>query len=100
MDSLRIAPGCKLTIEAGTQVYSRNGAKLMVEGTLDMQGTAEKRVILADFRQVKDNAPGQWGGIVFKETSRSNSIKVPKSGMPLSAWMYRYRMKMPCPTLQ
>jgi hypothetical protein len=75
MDSLRVSAGCKFTMEAGTQVYSRTGAKIIVEGTLDIQGTAEKQVVLADFRQLKSNAPGQWGGILFKETSRDNYIR-------------------------
>jgi hypothetical protein len=75
LDSLLVGPGCKLTLEAGTQVYSRNGARILVEGSLDIQGTAEKKVILADFRQLKDNAPGQWGGLVFRETSKENYIR-------------------------
>jgi hypothetical protein len=75
MDSLRVVSGCKLTLEAGTQVYSRPGAKILVEGSLDIKGTADKRVILADFRQLKDNAPGQWGGLVFRESSRDSYIR-------------------------
>jgi hypothetical protein len=75
MDSLQVQPGCKLMMEAGTQVYSRPGAKIMVDGTLEIGGTPEKKVILADFRQLKANAPGQWGGLVFNQTSRNNYIK-------------------------
>lgn len=75
MDSLRVPPDCELTMEAGTQVYCRPDAHILVEGALNIQGTAEKRVTLADFRQLKENAPGQWGGIVFKETSRNNFIR-------------------------
>jgi hypothetical protein len=75
MDSIQVSPGCKLIMEAGTQVYSRISAKIIVEGTLDIRGTSDKRVILADFRQLKDNAPGQWAGIEFKESSTNNNIK-------------------------
>ena len=75
MDSLQIPPDCKLTMEAGTQVYSRPGAKILVDGTLEILGTPEKKVILADFRQLKDNAPGQWGGLVFNQTSKNNIIR-------------------------
>ncbi|QHT69499.1 hypothetical protein GXP67_24060 [Rhodocytophaga rosea] len=74
LDSMVIKPGCTLTINPGTQVYSFTKAHLIIQGTLDVQGTPQQPVIFADFQKLKENAPGQWGGIVFEPSSTNNHI--------------------------
>ena len=75
LDSLQVPVDCKLTLKAGVQVYSYTNAHLIVNGSLDVQGTPVEPVIFADFQKLKDNVPGQWGGIVFSATSKENTIK-------------------------
>jgi hypothetical protein len=75
LDSLQVPVGCKLTIKAGAHVYSYTNAQLIVNGSLDVQGSSTERVVFADFQKLKESAPGQWGGIVFSKTSKGNTIK-------------------------
>lgn len=76
-DSLVVPPNCILTLEAGTRVYAYNNAVLLVEGTLDVQGTPEQPVTFTGFRQESDyrDLPAQWQGIIFRPTSRKNRVQ-------------------------
>lgn len=67
----------KLNIEAGTQIYLSNESDFYVKGTLTMQGTAEKPILVAGTRLDDDykRAFGQWGGIYFLEGSKNNLIE-------------------------
>ncbi len=74
-DSVVVAPSCKLTLEAGTQVYSFTNASIIIKGSLEVQGTPEKPVLFTSFRKEEYyQQPGQWGGIVFTQTSSGNKI--------------------------
>ncbi|MEN7550133.1 right-handed parallel beta-helix repeat-containing protein [Rapidithrix thailandica] len=75
-DSVLVQKDATLTIEEGTRIYMNPGAYLFVNGTLKIQGVAEKPVTFQGVRQEKAyaKAPGQWGGIFFLEQSHQNEI--------------------------
>lgn len=80
-DSIRVAPGVKLTIDSGATLYMHDRANLIVSGTLISSGSLEKPVIIRGDRLdfvlenvlPYDRTPGQWGGIFFTSESK-NSI--------------------------
>ncbi len=80
-----------LTIEAGTHIYSHRDSRIMILGTLTVNGTFENPVIFeADrlnghssiFDDIFDNdstdnyydVAGQWGGIWLTKLSKDNEI--------------------------
>jgi len=67
---------CNLTVEPGTQIYSHKGSFIFIEGTIDAQGTAEERVLFSNdrFDEGFEDAPGQWGGLIFLPGSNNNTI--------------------------
>ncbi len=67
---------CHLTIEEGAQIFSHNGSSIFVQGTIDVQGSAESPVVFRNDRLDErfENAPGQWRGIFFLEGSKGNTI--------------------------
>ncbi len=75
-NSAVVAENCSLTIEPGTKVFLDNGASLLVEGTLQLQGDSTNRITVRNTRFDEDylEAPGQWNGIIFLETSRNNVV--------------------------
>lgn len=80
-DTLRVAKGATLTLEAGTRLRFRNEAALKVEGTLIADGTPEKQIDLTGDRtgNVAANIPydlmsGQWGGVYFGAESEGNEM--------------------------
>lgn len=81
-DTLRIAAGATLTLEAGTDIRLHDKAAVKVEGTLISNGTPEKNVSFTGDRtgNVAASIPyelmsGQWGGIYFASTSRDNRLE-------------------------
>lgn len=61
---VEVEPGCKLTIEEGTQVHVHNGGGLLVyQSTLDVQGALGSEVVFQGDRLEDSYAdvPGQWG---------------------------------------
>lgn len=61
---VEVEPGCKLTIEEGTQVHVHNGGGLLVyQSTLDVQGALGSEVVFQGDRLQDSYAdvPGQWG---------------------------------------
>lgn len=80
-DTVRVAPGVTLQLEAGTRVRMRDKAAFKVEGTMVCSGTAGSQVEITGHRtgNVASSIPyelmsGQWGGIYFTPTSRGNSF--------------------------
>ena len=80
-NSLTIKEGVKLTIEENAHFYFRRNASFHIYGSVDIQGTVEKPVILRGDRFDKisgdipfDNVPGQWGGVYFYGDSYNNRI--------------------------
>ncbi len=80
-DTVRIAEGVSLTLEAGTRVRMKDKSAFKVEGTLIAEGTPEEPVEITGYRtgNVASSIPyelmsGQWGGIYFASTSTGNSL--------------------------
>ncbi len=90
-NSVALDENQQLTIEAGTHIYSHRGSRLMILGTLNVNGTFENPVIFeADrlnghssiFDDIFDNdstdnyfdVAGQWGGIWLTKLSKDNYI--------------------------
>lgn len=80
-DSLVVAPGVTLTLDAGAQLLFHDKAYLKVYGTLVSDGTAEHPVNLTGDRQgiVAADIPyeimsGQWEGVLFTTESRNNRL--------------------------
>lgn len=67
----------KLTIGPGVKIYSDVGAGFIIEGTLEVNGTKQNRVVMQGARLGKDftDVPGQWYGLHFITTSRNSTIK-------------------------
>ena len=81
-DTLLVSEGVTLTLPPNTQLYFYSGACLKVEGTLVAEGTHEQPVIMRGHRTdymlsttPYDLVPGQWGGVIFTETSFNNRLK-------------------------
>jgi hypothetical protein len=68
---------CTLTVEPGCRIYSTHNTYLYVRGSLQVLGTASQRVLFRNDRlePVYENAPGQWGGIVFLEGTGNNLLQ-------------------------
>jgi hypothetical protein len=68
---------CTLEIKPGARIYGAPKSYLFVKGTLKVQGTADRRVLFRNDRLEPryENAPGQWGGLIFLEGTRESIIE-------------------------
>lgn len=80
-DSIVIEPGVRLTVPAGAELFFHDDARIVVHGTLSIEGTAEQPATLTGdrFGYVASTIPyeimsGQWRGIEFTPTSSANYI--------------------------
>lgn len=80
-DSLVVAPGVTLTIEAGARLHFHDKASMRVRGSLVTLGTAEQPVVFSGDRQGQvisgvsfDIMSRQWEGLRFYPSSRANSM--------------------------
>ena len=80
-DSLVVEQGATLTIPEGTELYFLDDARIVVHGTLQVDGTAKHPVSMTGNRTgfVAASIPyeimsGQWRGIEFTNTSKDNRI--------------------------
>lgn len=80
-DSLVVASGATLTIEAGTRLYFHPGASIIVNGRILVRGSLTEPVIFRGDRlgnmfsqQPYDRIPGQWGGVVLTGGSYGNEF--------------------------
>ena len=78
-DSLVVAPGATLNIEAGTTLYFHDKVPFVVRGRLLAAGTKDEPVIFRGDRTDRmfsylpyDRVPGQWEGITLAPTSNGN----------------------------
>lgn len=80
-DSIIVAKGVTLTIDAGTTLYFHDKAMMRVDGTLVCNGTPEEFIAFRGDRT--DNVvgkinyeimSGQWGGVTFSPSSRNNMM--------------------------
>ncbi len=67
---------CMLTVDPGAQIFLDNGAGLFVKGSLKLLGTKDERITVKNtrFDARYQQAPGQWLGLIFLESSRNNEI--------------------------
>ncbi len=80
-DSLSIAPGAHLKIEAGTHLYFHHKAGMSVHGRVTVTGNLSAPVVFRGDRTDKifsflayDRLPAQWKGIRFHRSSYDNQI--------------------------
>lgn len=81
IDSLVVNKGITLTLAAGTRLYFHPSAKLIVDGTLKVEGTLQNPVVMRGDRlgnmfdgQPYDRVPAQWGGVVLRKNSYENEF--------------------------
>lgn len=77
LGSLQIDTGATLTILPGCRIYSHAGTPILVDGTLQVNGTLQQKVVFSGDRLEDDykNLPGSWAGIYFRETSVQNKLQ-------------------------
>ena len=80
-DSLVVEQGVTLTLGAGTTLYFHDKAYMKVGGTLVVEGTQERPVVMRGDRTDNmfsylpyDRVPGQWGGVTYTSTSNGNIL--------------------------
>lgn len=75
-DSLVVAEGTTLVVEAGAKLYMHYNANIVVKGSLQIKGTKDSVVTITSDRleQTYQLLPGQWGSIIFESTSTDNVI--------------------------
>lgn len=81
-DTLKVAKGATLTLQAGAQLLFHEGAGLYVQGTLKATGTLAQPVTLRGDRTDHmfdylpyDRLPGRWEGVTIAPESRNNSLE-------------------------
>ncbi len=75
-DNILVDSLCNLTLEPGTRIYSHIGSTIYIKGSIISNGNATSPVLFTNdrFDNGFDNALGQWGGLVFLEGSKSNTM--------------------------
>ncbi|HAN76301.1 MAG TPA: hypothetical protein DCQ31_00285 [Bacteroidales bacterium] len=75
-NSMRIATGETLEMQAGTKVYFHDKSQLQVFGTLKTLGTLEEPVLLTSDKidAMYKEAPGKWYGIIIVPESSGNEL--------------------------
>jgi hypothetical protein len=75
-NNLTVNEGITLNIEAGAKLYFHKDARLIVNGSLLVNGTKTDSVLFSSDRleRLYSNEAGQWNGIYLKSSSRSNKI--------------------------
>lgn len=71
-----VPAGCTLTLAKGVTVYVHPEASMEIAGTLLTQGTKDSLVRFQTDRLDNSfkNLPGQWEGLLFKNTSTGNQL--------------------------
>ncbi|RYG34921.1 MAG: hypothetical protein EOO01_31880 [Chitinophagaceae bacterium] len=77
LDGLRVDTGVSLTILPGTELYFHANSPLIVDGTLDAEGTVSNRVLFTGDRldEYYRDLPGSWPGIFFRGSSEGNHLQ-------------------------
>ncbi len=75
-DNMLVDSLCTLVIEPDTRIFSHIGSSIYIKGTIESEGNAQSPVLFMNdrFDNGFANAPGQWGGLVFLEGSKSNTM--------------------------
>lgn len=77
LGSLNIDTTAQLTIEQGCRIYVHANAPIIVNGSLQANGSKDNEIIIkGDRLDAYYNAiPGAWPGLVFSESSRDNVLR-------------------------
>ncbi|NDK54920.1 right-handed parallel beta-helix repeat-containing protein [Pontibacter fetidus] len=77
LDTVLLREGATLTINKGARIVAGSKGVLLINGTLNVNGTPEERVTFIGYRREPEyvRAPGQWEGIRILTKSSNNSIK-------------------------
>jgi hypothetical protein len=75
-DDILVEKGVILTINPGVKIYSHNNSTIYVAGTIKIEGTVDKPVVLQGDRldDAYKEVPNQWNGIHLLSTSINNKI--------------------------
>lgn len=73
---LKINKEAVLTIEEGAKLYFHKGAKMLIAGSIKANGSYQDSIVFASDRleRIYDDEPGQWTGLHFLNTSKSNVL--------------------------
>lgn len=73
---LLIAPGATLNIAAGSKLHFGNSAGIIIQGSLQCNGTKENPIKMRGLRLEQNylKAAGQWLGLLFERNSKNNVI--------------------------
>ncbi len=81
-DSLVVCPGATLTLAPGTRLLFHDNVSLLVHGSLCVNGTTDRPVVLRSDRMDRmfdylpyDNTPNHWGGVHLYADSHDNVIE-------------------------
>lgn len=75
-NKLTVNEGITLKIDAGAKLYFHKDARLIINGSLLVNGTKTDSVLFSSDRleRLYSNEAGQWNGIYLSSTSKSNKI--------------------------
>lgn len=75
--TVQVDSSCVLSIEPGTKIYSATQTFIIVNGSLQAEGSLENPITFTNdrFDEPFVSSAGQWGGIVFLESSKNNYFK-------------------------
>ena len=76
LGSLTVNENKKLTVEKGTKIYLHADAPFYINGSLQINGEADNRVLFTGDRldDPYKNFPASWPGIIFSKTSTGNIL--------------------------
>src|SRR5579871_4460325 len=74
---LQVDTNATLTIQQGCKIYLHADAPLLVDGTLQVQGTSSSRIYFSGDRldDPYSSYPGSWPGIIFRGESKNNNFE-------------------------
>lgn len=77
LGAIGVAPDVSLTINPGVKIFSHANAAFIVDGTLQVNGTASNKVIFTGDRldEPYKNFPASWPGIYFRSSSKNNLLR-------------------------
>lgn len=77
LGGLLVDSSAKLTVQPGTKIYLHANAPIIVDGTLEVNGTKQENVIFNGDRLDPDyrDLPASWPGIYFTGSSKSNTLR-------------------------
>lgn len=75
-NDLKINEDAVLTIEKGAKLYFHKGAKMLIAGSIKANGVYQDSIVFTSDRleRIYDDEPGQWTGVHFLNTSKSNAL--------------------------